>query len=924
MLFLGGHHGPCILFEEDALALYELDETVVLLDRGTLVRVALLKDCSHAMLMGLVHGCHGHGGVPAQAREDLACTLGVKEGLRGLLLEEVDDRDAVRARHHQCVVGEPDHSGQLELHDLLKEGVDLRVVHQLHTPIIARAGPPYKRGRSSRCESVDRCPGGATLVPPKVGSTPMSSDRVAVVEANLDRYLASARQAGAVLAPGDPVREGSSLTAGRALELFEDQVQSRALDVVARELKREGLGYYTISSAGHEQNGVLGSLLRPTDPCFLHYRSGAFMMARQRQLDGSSPVFDTLLSLVASSEDPVSEGRHKVWGSHDAWTPPQTSTIASHVPKAVGAAFALGRARRLRADEAHLPGPELPRDSIVCCSFGDASVNHATALSGINSARYARRRDNPTPVLFVCEDNQIGISVATPRRWIRDFFSNLPHMRFFEASGSLDDIWETMRLAVHTCRSTQAPVFLHMPCVRLWGHAGTDVESAYLSLEQIEATEALDPLLANARFLVERRVATPESLADLVQDVRGRVRAASREAVERPKLESAEEVMATQAPEAPEEWLRSATGSPDEADRRRVFGARLPEEVTTPTRRTLAAHVNHALHDEMARRDELLVFGEDVGRKGGVYGVTQRLQERFGKARVFDTLLDETTILGVAQGAGLLGMLPVPEISYLAYVHNAVDQLRGEACSLQFFSGGAFSNPMVVRLGAFAYQKGFGGHFHNDDSIGGLRDIPGLVMCTPSRGDDAARLLRGAVAMARESGRVVAFLEPIALYHERDLHEAGDGQWLFDYPPPGGENSAILPGEVGVYHPEAKDLAIFTYANGVRLALRAARTLEERHGLAARVVDLRWLSPLPIDAIDRHASECGGVIVADECRATGGGVAEALVAHLAESGYERRLRSARAKDSYVPLGPAAHTVLMGEEDIVRAALEAAG
>jgi 2-oxoisovalerate dehydrogenase E1 component len=152
---------------------------------------------------------------------------------------------------------------------------------------------------------------------------------------------------------------------------------------------------------------------------------------------------------------------------------------------------------------------------------------------------------------------------------------------------------------------------------------------------------------------------------------------------------------------------------------------------------------------------------------------------------VFDSLLDETSILGLAQGLGLLGALPIPEIQYLAYIHNALDQLRGEACSTSFFSDGQFTTPMVVRIAGLAYQKGFGGHFHNDNSIGALRDIPGLIVAVPSRGDDAARMLRGRLAMAATDGRVVAFVEPIALYHERDLHEPGDGGWLTDHPPLG-------------------------------------------------------------------------------------------------------------------------------------------
>ncbi|MEZ6017662.1 MAG: thiamine pyrophosphate-dependent enzyme [Planctomycetota bacterium] len=741
----------------------------------------------------------------------------------------------------------------------------------------------------------------------------MSTNRVAVVEQNLDDYLESARPAARLLGPEEPLRPGTTLTARVARALFEDMLLSRILDVAARELKRTGDGFYTISSAGHELNAVLGAQLRTTDPCFLHYRSGAFMNARLRKVDHATPAFDTLLSYTASADDPVSRGRHKVWGSRETWVPPQTSTIASHLPKAVGAAFSLSRARRLGVES------PLPEDSLVMCSFGDASANHATALAGINSARYAWRRMNPTPVLFVCEDNHIGISVETPRRWIRDFFSRTEHLRYFEAKGEIDDVWDAVAVAIHTCRSLRQPTFLRLRCHRLWGHAGTDVESAYLSRERIEGEESREPVLGAARRLVETGAATPEALRALVRDTRARVAAGAQEAVRRPKLTQVADIVAPLAPADPDAWRAAATVPVDPAKRAEVFGGKLPEAQTQPTRRTLGARINDALHDEMIRRREVLVFGEDVGRKGGVYGITQFLQQRFGRARCFDTLLDETTILGVAQGAAQLGLLPVPEISYLAYVHNAIDQLRGEACSLQYFSAGQFQNPMVVRIAGLGFQKGFGGHFHNDNSIGALREIPSLMIAVPSRGDDAARLMRGCFAAASVSGRVVVFLEPIALYHERDLYEPGDGGWLCDYPPPDGSpGSALLPGEVGVYHPDHADVLIVSYANGLRLSLRAAATLSAE-GVRARVLDLRWLAPLPHAAVRRHADECGAVLIADECRATGAGIADALIARLVEDGCGKRIRSVRGVDTYVPLGPAAGVVSISDDQIVAAA-----
>ncbi len=736
-------------------------------------------------------------------------------------------------------------------------------------------------------------------------------DRVAIAEAALDAAIAEAPVAAVRLSPAAALTTGARCSAAEAVAAFEDQLTSRVLDVVARELRAEGVGYYTISSAGHEDDVALGALTRPTDPALLHYRSGAFVLARARRAGAQHQVRDVLHSLMATREDPVAEGRHKVWGSRERWVVPQTSTIGSHLPKAVGTAVAIGRRRRLGV----LPpaAADVPGDAIVVASFGDASLNHASTLTALNSARWAHRTGAPVPLLFVCEDNGIGISTPTPRGWVASSVRELPGLTYVAAAGELDRVWDATAAAVDRVRDRRAPVFLHLETVRLWGHAGSDVEVAYRTREDIETTEARDPLVRTARQLLAAGAATRQQLGELVARVRRDVRTTAAELRGTPHLATAEEVTAPLAPHRPER-LRAelAARHLDERTRRRAHGRRLPEEATAASERTLAAHLNAALHDELLRRPEALVFGQDVGAKGGVYGLTAGLQRQFGGQRVFDTLLDETSILGLAQGLGLLGMLPVPEIQYLSYLHNALDQLRGEACSTSFFSAGAFTTPMVVRLPGLAYQRGFGGHFHNDDSIGALRDIPGLAITVPSTGDDAARLLRGAMAMAATDGRVVALVEPIALYHRRDLHEPGDGGWLRDHP---GPDEVLLPGEVGVYHPGCDDVLLVTYANGLPMCLRAARRLGER-GIGARVLDLRWLAPLPHTAVAEHAAACGAVLVADECRATAGGVADAVVARLAEDGYGRPVGSVRSHDSYVPLGPAADAVLLGEHDVV--------
>jgi 2-oxoisovalerate dehydrogenase E1 component len=704
-----------------------------------------------------------------------------------------------------------------------------------------------------------------------------------------------------------PVRPGSELSGELCLKLFEAQLASRHLDLAARWLRNEGAGYYTIGSAGHEGNAAVAAALRPTDPALLHYRSGAFYLLRADQVDAASDgVRDVLLGLVASAAEPIAGGRHKVFGNHRLGIIPQTSTIASHLPRAVGLALALGRAAKLAVQR---PWPD---DAVVVCSFGDASVNHSTAAGAFNTAAYCAHQGLPLPLLFVCEDNGIGISVRTPRGWVQAACSAIPGVEYAHADGyDLAQVYDTALAAATWARERRAPVFLHLSMVRLYGHAGSDVEHGYRTPAEIASDQAKDPLVGTARLLVEGGVATPEEVLVRYEAVRARVFAQAAEVVGEPRLSSAAEVMAPLAPRRPD-VVAARAGVASAEIRRKVFGGRVPENEGPLT---LAQSINRALADGMAAWPGMLVFGEDVARKGGVYGITRGLQARFGTARVFDTLLDEQAILGLALGAGLSGLLPVPEIQYLAYLHNAVDQLRGEAATLSFFSNGQYRNPMVVRIAAFAYQRGFGGHFHNENAVSALRDIPGLVIAVPARPDDAAAMLRTCLAAAEADGSVSVYLEPIALYHERDLHTDGDRGWLAAYP---AADWHVPLGSARTYG-AGTDLTIVTFGNGLRMSLRVAARLRA-DAIGCRVVDLRWIAPLPVADVLREAAATGRVLVADETRHTGG-VSEAVVTALADAGFAGRLARVAAEDSFIPLGDAADAVLLSEALIEMAARE---
>ena len=698
-----------------------------------------------------------------------------------------------------------------------------------------------------------------------------------------------------------------ALNRQEAVALFRAQVLSRALDLASRTMQKAGQGYYTIGSSGHEGMAAVAHVLRPTDIALLHYRDAAFQIARAAQVPDQTIVRDMLLSFACSSQDPISGGRHKVLGSRSLMIPPQTSTIASHLPKAVGLAYGIGLSRRHRPEHQLLPD-----DAIALASFGDASVNHSTAQGAINAAGWTSVQSVPLPLLFVCEDNGIGISTPTPKGWVEACLRHRPGIRYFSADGlDIYDVARVARQAGDYVRMRRKPAFLHLTMVRLYGHAGADLPTTYLPKAQVEAEEAQDPLLHSVRLLEQAGAMTPRQALEIYQDTCASVAEMAHEVARCPHLETASEVMSTLIP--PARACRSSNGPTVEA-RAASFGGDL---AMMDTPQPMARLINWALADLMLEYPDILLMGEDIGRKGGVYGVTQKLRQRFGPNRVIDTLLDEQSILGLSIGLAQAGFIPIPEIQFLAYLHNAEDQLRGEAATLPFFSKGQFTNPMVVRVAGLGYQKGFGGHFHNDNSLAVLRDIPGIIMACPSTGEDAACMLRECVRLAREEQRVVVFIEPIALYPMRDLHKTGDGAWMRRYPRP---DQRIDLGTVGL-HGKGRDLAIVTYGNGHYLSRQAEPALRAAN-IDLRIIDLRWLAPLPEEALLAATRACDHVMIVDECRQTGG-QAEGLMALFAEK-TTLSVTRITARDSFIATGPAYAATLPSCEEIIETALSLVG
>ncbi|MFT5757877.1 MAG: 2-oxoisovalerate dehydrogenase E1 component [Alteromonadaceae bacterium] len=750
------------------------------------------------------------------------------------------------------------------------------------------------------------------------------SDRNQLVKENFINFVRAEKlpQSTIKLTPNDV-----GLNNNEIIDLFETQVMSRHLDLQSRVMQKKGQSFYTIGSSGHEGNAAYAKAFRADDMAFLHYRSGAFVIQRSKQVPGQTPLYDMLLSFSASKYDPISGGRHKVLGSKTLNIPPQTSTIASHLPKAMGTAFSIPLAERL----GHVG--ELKYDSIVICNFGDASSNHSTTQGAINSVCWASYQSIPMPIVFICEDNGIGISTSTPEGWVAANFKNRAGITYLYCDGlNILDTYQKAKQAEKIAREHHKPVFLHMRTVRLLGHAGSDAEFVYRSITEIDATEQQDPLLHTARVLLENNILNADEIIDIYSNIEQRVAIVAEQAVKKERLDNSTDIMASiNASTRDNDYLQAVS----DEQRSKLF---IHEKHNLNKKQHLAKLINWALLDLMAEQKNIVMLGEDIARKGGVYNVTTKLCERFGKNRVINTMLDEQSILGGAIGLAHNGFLPIPEIQFLAYVHNAEDQIRGEAATLSFFSNGQYTNPMVIRIAGLAYQKGFGGHFHNDNSFAVFRDIPGLIIACPSNGADAVEMMRSSVKLAQEQQRIVIFLEPIALYMTKDLHEEGDGLWTSKYLPPN-EASREIDQTVSTYG-NGTDLCILTYGNGYLLSRQADKILAE-DGIKCRVVDLRWLAPLDEAGIIAQARQCSNVLIVDECRQTGS-ISEALITLLHEKLTDDKtdnnpdgkadgktksfkdalkIRRISAKDCFIPLGSAAYQVLPARDEIVTVAKE---
>ncbi|HEX4749788.1 MAG TPA: transketolase C-terminal domain-containing protein [Bryobacteraceae bacterium] len=597
---------------------------------------------------------------------------------------------------------------------------------------------------------------------------------------------------------------------------------SRALDHLEEtKLFPEKKILYQFSARGHELSQILlGSLLTGE-----HDGVGAYYRSRPLLLTLGLTVADALASGMAKLGG-VSDGRDigvvfNLAGTNGPTVLPMAGGVGTQYTTTAGWA----RAIRYYSETLHDTSYE---GAIAVVSGGDGSVATNGFWSALNIATTTR-----LPMLFFIEDNGYGISVPGTRQTPGgDIAANLGSFRNLTVlAGDGCDPAEAAQLvhqAVSIVRGGEGPALLRMRIPRLSGHSGQDTQ-AYKSPELLAGERARDPLATLHRYLVPALL-TPEEWNALEHDAEIELQRALAEALARPDPDASRAT----------HFLF--------AEKRRDLPSRYePERV----RINMLEGIRRTLEHELRVNPKALIFGEDVGPKGGVHAATLDLQRTFGEDRVFDTSLSEEGIIGNAVGLALAGLRPVPEIQFRKYAEPAMEQL-GDCGTMRWRTAGRFSAPIVVRMpGGFSKC---GDPWHSVSSEVTFAHAPGWQVIMPSNAEDAVGLLRAAL---RDGN-------PTIFFEHRALLDAASAR----RPYPGDE--FVLPLSVANVAREGEKLSVITWGAMVERCLAAA---EKTQG-SVEVIDLRTISPWDRNAVIASVNKTKRCLIVHEDTMTAGFGAE--------------------------------------------------
>ncbi len=584
-------------------------------------------------------------------------------------------------------------------------------------------------------------------------------------------------------------------------EWFHYILLGRQIDYRFQVLNRQGRAPFIISCAGHEaaQIGVSWPLKPKYDWLAPYYRDVVLCMRM-----GMTPL-DLMLSVLAKSSDPASGGKQTPGHFSDA----RLNITSGGSPVATQMVRGAGVAYTLKMDGT---------DKVLMTCYGEGAGAEGDAHEAFNFAAIYK-----LPEVFVCENNGFAISTPFQKEYaIQHVAQRAVGYGFPGVTVDGRDpvtCYAVAKEAVAQARAGGGPTLIECIVDRLGAHSSEDDQRRYRTQEEIELLAENDCLERFKKRLIEEGVLTAKQVAELEEDVKEEVTTATKTGMDAadPQPEDAlTNVYAVEAPKAIE-----------------PAGGVETEEMN------MVAALRSALTEEMGRDERVMVLGEDVGKKGGVFLVTDGLRAKFGEARVIDTPLAESSIAGVALGLAIAGKRPVAEIQFTDFAHMAFNSITNEIAKYRYRSDGDWSVPLVVRapMGGHAH-----GALYHSQSIEARFATPGLKIVIPSTPYEAKGLLLAAI---RDP-------DPVLFFEHKRLYR------MFKEAVPKGEY--LIPLRVARTAREGTDISVFCYGLMVHYATEAAKNLEA-DGVSVEIIDLRTVYPLDKDAIIASARKTGKCLV---------------------------------------------------------------
>ncbi len=653
----------------------------------------------------------------------------------------------------------------------------------------------------------------------------------------------------------------SRLTAERGIDwrrIAYNTLVSRALDDTEEatnrnraSVPREHLVLYQFSARGHDvAQTILGSLLEHP-----HDAAGAYYRSRPLLLTLGLSIEDAFASPLGRSGG-FSDGRDigvvcNLPTRGGAVVLPMSGDVGSQYTPVAGWAQAITYHRDVLGDESY-------RGAIAVALGGEGSVATNGFWSSLTIATTLR-----LPILFYIEDNGLGISVPgdmqTPGGNIATNLASFGNLVVRDGDGTdPEGAARLLQEVVSHVRSGAGPALVRLTVPRLCSHSGPDNQKGYRTDEEIAADWERDPLPKLRAHLVPSRLSDAEwdeLERDVARDVQSGLEAARARPMSDPgRVRRFVYAEPTQADDT------EAFGGLSAGEIERLGGRDTPTDDADPMR--FAEAVRRTLRRELEVNPKLVVFGEDVGRKGGVHLVTEGLQKQFGERRVFDTSLSEEGIIGRAVGMAIAGLMPVAEIQFRKYADPATEQLNN-CGTMRWRTANRFAAPIVVRMPG-GFGKDVGDPWHSLSAEVVFAHALGWQVVYPSNAADAVGLLRAAMRSQN----------PTIFFEHRALLMTSDGSARY----PG--DDFVLPMGRAARLREGSDVTLITWGALVHRALEAAT----RFGDRVEVLDLRTIAPWDRDAVLSSVRKTGRALVLHEDTLTAGFGAE-IAAVLAKEAF---------------------------------------